>query len=300
MGLAPPGTRPDIRAPASLRRTLHGACAWGQMPVRTKGVSAGWISGRSCASNRQAAQCPADGNARTADEHDGSRTRRDARHQRCRQVDRQAARLRRVLGPVQRDRHPALGAGDGLCQSDALGPGVRRASRSSAASSRRNRFTVAMDYGHGCHPACVGKIPGSHLIFARRGVVVLRDADPPRRQAGPGAPLRTATRSPTPAFAGPTMFAAATRCTATSTVRWSPRSARPRSAIWSRKPTSARSTTRTTRPPKLLDQERTRRDRRGFGHDWILSNREGRFAPLRRREGRRQAAAPGDRPALAW
>jgi acyl dehydratase len=26
-------------------------------------------------------------------------------------------------------------------------------------------FTVAMDYGHGAHPACVGKIPGSHLIF---------------------------------------------------------------------------------------------------------------------------------------
>lgn len=27
-------------------------------------------------------------------------------------------------------------------------------------------FAVAMDYGHGCHPACVGNIPGSHLIFA--------------------------------------------------------------------------------------------------------------------------------------
>lgn len=26
-------------------------------------------------------------------------------------------------------------------------------------------FAVAMDYGHGCHPAGVGKIPGSHLIF---------------------------------------------------------------------------------------------------------------------------------------
>jgi len=26
-------------------------------------------------------------------------------------------------------------------------------------------FTVCMDYGHGCHPSCVGKIPGSHLIF---------------------------------------------------------------------------------------------------------------------------------------
>lgn len=26
-------------------------------------------------------------------------------------------------------------------------------------------FVVAMDYGHGCHPACVGHIPKSHLIF---------------------------------------------------------------------------------------------------------------------------------------
>ncbi|MES0875433.1 FAS1-like dehydratase domain-containing protein [Sinimarinibacterium thermocellulolyticum] len=40
-----------------------------------------------------------------------------------------------------------------------------------AAESRFGRlvapqsFAVAMDYGHGCHPAGVGKIPGSHLIF---------------------------------------------------------------------------------------------------------------------------------------
>jgi acyl dehydratase len=27
-------------------------------------------------------------------------------------------------------------------------------------------FAVNMDYGHGCHPACVGKVPGTHLIFA--------------------------------------------------------------------------------------------------------------------------------------
>lgn len=26
-------------------------------------------------------------------------------------------------------------------------------------------FAVAIDYGHGCQPACVGHIPGSHLIF---------------------------------------------------------------------------------------------------------------------------------------
>jgi acyl dehydratase len=27
-------------------------------------------------------------------------------------------------------------------------------------------IAVALDYGHGCAPACVGRIPGSHLIFA--------------------------------------------------------------------------------------------------------------------------------------
>ncbi len=26
-------------------------------------------------------------------------------------------------------------------------------------------FTVAMDYGHGCHPSCIGHVPGTHLIF---------------------------------------------------------------------------------------------------------------------------------------
>lgn len=26
-------------------------------------------------------------------------------------------------------------------------------------------MAVALDYGHGCQPACVGRIPGSHLIF---------------------------------------------------------------------------------------------------------------------------------------
>jgi len=24
---------------------------------------------------------------------------------------------------------------------------------------------ASLDYGHGCQPACVGRIPGSHLIF---------------------------------------------------------------------------------------------------------------------------------------
>lgn len=67
-------------------------------------------------------------------------------------------------------------------------------------------FTVAMDYGHGCHPACVGKIPGTHLIFA--GEEWWFYGSPIR----PGDKLVQERRfdgysvSET-AFAGPTMFA---------------------------------------------------------------------------------------------
>lgn len=67
-------------------------------------------------------------------------------------------------------------------------------------------FTVAMDYGHGCHPSCVGKLPGSHLIFA--GEEWWFYGNPIR----PGDKL-TQERSfagykvTDTAFAGPTMFA---------------------------------------------------------------------------------------------
>ena len=67
-------------------------------------------------------------------------------------------------------------------------------------------FTVAMDYGHGCHPSCVGNLPGTHLIFAgeewwfygtpvRPGDKLVQD----RRFAG--------YKVTETAFAGPTMFA---------------------------------------------------------------------------------------------
>ena len=67
-------------------------------------------------------------------------------------------------------------------------------------------FTVAQDYGHGCHPSCVGKIPGSHLIFA--GEEWWFYGTPVR----PGDKLvqeRTFAgyRLSDTAFAGPTMFA---------------------------------------------------------------------------------------------
>ena len=67
-------------------------------------------------------------------------------------------------------------------------------------------FTVAMDYGHGCHPSCVGKVPGSHLIFA--GEEWWFYGNPVR----PGDKLtqeRTFAgyRIADTGFAGPTMFA---------------------------------------------------------------------------------------------
>jgi acyl dehydratase len=67
-------------------------------------------------------------------------------------------------------------------------------------------FTVAMDYGHGCHPSCVGKIPGSHLIFAGEewwfyGTPV-RPGDKLTQQRSFAGYKVSDT-----AFAGPTMFA---------------------------------------------------------------------------------------------
>lgn len=67
-------------------------------------------------------------------------------------------------------------------------------------------FTVAMDYGHGCHPSCVGKIPGSHLIFAGEewwfyGTPVYPGDKLTQERTFAGYKLSDT------AFAGPTMFA---------------------------------------------------------------------------------------------
>lgn len=67
-------------------------------------------------------------------------------------------------------------------------------------------FTVAMDYGHGCHPSCVGKIPGSHLIFAGEEWwfygTPIRPGDKLFQERTFAGYKVTET-----AFAGPTMFA---------------------------------------------------------------------------------------------
>ena len=50
-------------------------------------------------------------------------------------------------------------------------------------------FVVCMDYGHGVHPACVGRIPGSHLIFGGEEWWFYGPRIRPRRSALPGAAL---------------------------------------------------------------------------------------------------------------
>lgn len=135
-------------------------------------------------------------------------------------------------------------------------------------------FTVAMDYGHGCHPTCVGKIPGTHLIFGgeewwfygtpvRPGDKLVQD----RRFDG----YKVADTK----FAGPTVFTrgdtvhrnqhgalvAKQRATA---IRYLVEEARKRGMYDKEQRTPKRWT-----EEELKDIERIRMD-------WILSNREGK------------------------
>ncbi|MEY2928346.1 MAG: hypothetical protein RL367_2823, partial [Pseudomonadota bacterium] len=134
-------------------------------------------------------------------------------------------------------------------------------------------FAVNMDYGHGCHPACVGKIPGSHLIFAGEewwfyGVDIKPGDHFTQERRFDGYDV-TET-----GFAGPTMFArgdtmhtnqrgeqvAKERATA---IRYLIDEAKKR-AVYEKEKSGPRRWTNA----ELLDINKQR-------HDWILSNREG-------------------------
>lgn len=134
-------------------------------------------------------------------------------------------------------------------------------------------FTVAMDYGHGCHPSCVGKIPGSHLIFAgeewwfygtpvRPGDKLVQE----RRFAG--------YKVTETAFAGPTMFAngdtihrnqhgALVAKERATSIRYLIEEANKRGVYGKEK-----------RSPKKWDKAELAEIHR-MRHEWILSNREG-------------------------
>lgn len=136
-------------------------------------------------------------------------------------------------------------------------------------------FAVAMDYGHGCHPAGVGKIPDSHLIFG--GEEWWFFADTPIR---PGDKLFQKRRFDgydvkDTSFGGPTVFTrgdtehrnqngvlvARERATA---IRYLIAEANKR-AVYGKEKAS----------PKLWTKEEIAEVNK-VRYDWILSNREGR------------------------
>ncbi len=134
-------------------------------------------------------------------------------------------------------------------------------------------FTVAMDYGHGCHPSCVGKVPGTHLIFAGEewwfhGVPV-RPGDK-LTQERTFAGYKVVDTS----FGGPTMFAdgdtvhrnqhgeLVARERATS-IRYLVEEAKKRAVYGKEK-----------RAPKEWTDEELEAIHK-LRHDWILSNRDG-------------------------
>ncbi len=142
-------------------------------------------------------------------------------------------------------------------------------------------FAVNMDYGHGCHPACVGKIPGSHLIFAGEewwfyGVDIRPGDHLAQERRFDGYDITNTS------FAGPTMFArgdtvhtnqrgelvAKERATA---IRYLTEEANKR-AVYAKDKRAPKKWTN----DELLEINRIR-------HEWILSNRQGlspRFADV--------------------
>ena len=134
-------------------------------------------------------------------------------------------------------------------------------------------FTVAMDYGHGCHPSCVGKIPGSHLIFAGEewwfyGTPV-RPGDKLTQERYFAGYKVTDT-----GFAGPTMFADG------DTVHRNQHGAlvakeRATSIRYLREEANKRAVyDKDKRPPKTWTQEELESIHK-LRLDWIMSNRDG-------------------------
>ncbi len=135
-------------------------------------------------------------------------------------------------------------------------------------------FTVAMDYGHGCHPACVGKIPGSHLIFGGEewwfyGTPVFPGDKLTQNRRFDGYNVADTS------FAGPTMFArgdtihrnqhgALVAKEQATAIRYLRDEANKRGVYGKEK-----------RNPKQWTQEELDAVNK-LRHEWIMSNREGK------------------------
>ena len=134
-------------------------------------------------------------------------------------------------------------------------------------------FTVAMDYGHGCHPACVGKIPGTHLIFAGEEWwfygTPIRPGDKLFQERRFDGYKVTDTR-----FAGPTMFCARRYGPSQPARRADRQGARDRDPLSRRGGEQARRLRQGKRGPKQLD-------RRGAGGDQPAAARMDPVEPRR-------------------
>ena len=101
-------------------------------------------------------------------------------------------------------------------------------------------IAVALDYGHGAAPACVGHIPRQPPDLRRRGVVVLRLPGPAGRPAVPGAALPRLQGDGDEVRRADDVLPRRHRSHATSTAPWSRASARPRSGTCApRRPSAA-------------------------------------------------------------
>ena len=161
-------------------------------------------------------------------------------------------------------------------------------------------FTVGMDYGHGCHPACVGNIPGSHLIFGGEEWWFYGHARSPGDKLFQERRFHGYKVTDTK-FAGPDhVLARRHRPLEPARRRWSPRNARPRSAILRPRPSAAACTMRQAggEMPRWTRDELLARSTK-YGIDWIMSNRDGVSPRFDEVQVGDQLAAPGDRPALA-
>ena len=156
-------------------------------------------------------------------------------------------------------------------------------------------IAVALDYGHGAAPACVGHIPNSHLIFGGEEWWFYGCPVRPGRPAVPGAPIPRLQgdgdeiRRPDDVFArGHRPHQSARR----------PGGARAfdRDPIPVRRSHQTRHVRRPARRHQTLDATRAGRSRQAAPRVAGIES-HGCLAAFRRSQGRRHVAAPGYRPA---
>lgn len=134
-------------------------------------------------------------------------------------------------------------------------------------------IAVALDYGHGCQPACVGRIPGSHLIFGGEEWWHYGHRIRPGDQLFQERRFHDYKVADTK-FAGPTMFQRGDTIHRTqagtvvakarsTTIRYLAAEAEKRSMYANKLPPKPKWT-----PEKLAEVDKLRTD-------WILSGREG-------------------------